>query len=684
MPQNLPRPRTPPPPPARRFTPGTWIIVLLVVALIVVMMARPDGGEELTYSQFLALLANGQLLKVQVGDELIEGEYQGDLPGGTAEPPPPGAPAAAGSKRFYTVRIRPDDKLIETLREKNVPRFEGQVNRHIGPTLLLLLPTLLLVGFLALLFMRRVGGYGEQVMAFGKSKARISLERNTGTTFADVAGCEEAKEELQEIIAYLKSPDRFRRLGGKIPKGVMLAGPPGTGKTLIARAVAGEAGVPFITVSGPEFMEMFVGVGAARVRDLFAKAKQKAPCIIFVDEIDAVGRHRGAGLGGGQEEREQTLNQLLVEMDGFEPNAGIIVLAATNRPDILDPALLRPGRFDRQVVLDHPDAKGREAILEVHARGKALGPEVDLKVVAARTPGFTGADLANVMNEAALLAARRDRDKITMADVEEAIDRVMTGPERRSRVIRPREKEVIAYHECGHALVASSLPGADPVHKVSIVPRGHGALGYTLQLPETDRYLVTKRELLDKICVSLGGRTAEELAFGEISTGAENDLDRVTDLARSMVCRFGMSEKVGPLTFERADGRAFLGVAPAEIAKGNFSQETLATIDSEVARIVRECRDRTREILTGRRTLLERLAKDLLEVEVMDATEFAAALERHRKDLGLSAPASPPPGGNGVEPPREKPEPPGRARAEAPKAPEPRRAAEPGKVARKE
>ena len=613
------------------------------MVLIFWMVADRGPGREISYTTFQRVLDAGHVVgEIRVGEQTIEGKVQsGVLPekGETALGRSDGGPDV----EFYAVRAKDDgtDKLIDdynvTHPGQQNPR-RNVVNRSIGPTLLLWLPMLLIMGVMVVFLMRRMGGYGEQVMAFGKSKARISLERNTGTTFEDVAGCEEAKDELTEIVAYLKHPERFRRLGGKIPKGVLLMGPPGTGKTLMARAVAGEAAVPFISVSGPEFMEMFVGVGAARVRDLFAKAKQKAPCIVFMDEIDAVGRHRGAGMGGGQEEREQTLNQLLVEMDGFEGTIGVIVLAATNRPDILDPALLRPGRFDRQVVLDHPDARGRAQILAVHARGKAMAPDVNLEVVAQRTPGFTGADLANVMNEAALLAARRDREHITMVDVEEAIDRVLAGPERRSRVIRPKEKKVIAYHECGHAITAAFISDADPVHKVSIVPRGHAALGYTLQLPEQDRYILRREELLGRICVSLGGRIAEELVFGQQSTGAADDLDRVTDIARSMICRYGMSTRLGPLVFERSNGRAYLGGPHESAAKGNFSEDTLAAIDGEAKEIVESCQVRTREILTKNRPLLERMAARLLEVEVMDAADFRAAVEKLCGELGLAPP----------------------------------------------
>ena len=495
------------------------------------------------------------------------------------------------------------------------------------------LPVILLIGLMVVLWiflMRRTDAYGQQVLSFGKTKARVVAVNDTETTFEDVAGCEEAKEELSEVIAFLRDPARFQKLGGTVPKGVLLIGSPGTGKTLMARAIAGEAGVPFFSLSGSDFVEMFVGVGAARVRDLFAQATSKAPCIVFIDEIDAVGRQRGVGLGGGNDEREQTLNQLLSEMDGFEPNAGVIVLAATNRPDVLDQALLRPGRFDRQVVIDNADVAGREQILEVHARGKPLADDVDLAEIAKQTPGFSGADLANVMNEAALLAARREKEIIARAEVLEAVERVMAGPERRSRVIRPNEKKVIATHETGHALVSFFCDRADRVQKISIVPRGHGALGYTLQIPAEDRYILQRAELVDRMCVLLGGRIAEELVFGDSSTGAADDLEKVSDLARSMVCRWGMSENVGPLIFQKSEPSPFLGHDVED--RSGYSDATLERLDAEVKELVLAAYDRARDILSENRDLLDSLADRLIEREVMEGHEFAAAIRESRGD----------------------------------------------------
>jgi cell division protease FtsH len=467
---------------------------------------------------------------------------------------------------------------------------------------------------------------GENVLSFGRSRAKIVGEDKTGVTFKDVAGANEAKEELEEIVEFLREPERFTVLGGKIPKGVLLMGPPGCGKTLLARAVAGEAGVPFFSISGSDFVEMFVGVGAARVRDLFNTAKQRSPCIIFVDEIDAVGRHRGTGLGGGHDEREQTLNQLLVEMDGFDGRKGVIIIAATNRPDILDPALLRPGRFDRQVILDTPDLTGREAVLKIHAQDKPLAESVDLKVIARRTPGFSGADLANVMNEAALLAARRRRKDISMKELDEAVERVVAGPERRSRIINDREKRILAYHELGHAVVARYSPGSDPVHKVSIIPRGRGALGYTLTLPDEDRYIITKDEILARIRVTLGGRSAEEVIFQHQSTGAEDDLQKATQLARSLVCRWGMSENLGTVAYDRSPGSPFLG---RDMSKSEaVSEQTAGRIDQTVREILDRCHQEARAILEANRELLHQLADHLMEREILDFHDFEEAVQR--------------------------------------------------------
>ena len=494
------------------------------------------------------------------------------------------------------------------------------------------LPFLVLLVAFFFLLERTQGGSGK-ILSFGKSRARMISKDHPRVTFADVAGLDEAVEELQEIKEFLENPSKFQSLGAKIPKGVLLYGPPGTGKTLLAKAVAGEAGVPFFSISGSDFVEMFVGVGASRVRDLFEQAKSSAPAIVFIDEIDAVGRHRGAGLGGGHDEREQTLNQLLVEMDGFDTKTGVILIAATNRPDILDPALLRPGRFDRQVVVDRPDLKGREAILRVHTRDKPLDEEVDLEVLARRTPGFTGADLANMVNEAAILAARHGKKRIDMPELEEAIDRVVAGPEKRTRLISEREKEIIAYHEAGHALVAHALPDADPVHKISIIPRGR-ALGYTLTLPLEDRYLVTRSELISELAMLLGGRVAEEMVFGEITTGDQNDIERATRIARQMVCEYGMSERLGPLTLGQKQGEVFLGRDFA--ATPDYSDQVAYEIDQEVKRLVEDAYAEARRILGEKRERLDRIATALMERETLEKEELEALLE------GRELPSSPP------------------------------------------
>jgi cell division protease FtsH len=467
-------------------------------------------------------------------------------------------------------------------------------------------------------------GPGMGVMSFGKSKAKMFAESETKVTFADVAGIDEAEEELQEVVEFLSNPGKFQKLGGRIPKGVLLVGPPGTGKTLLARAVAGEARVPFFSISGSEFVEMFVGVGAARVRDLFAQAASQAPCIIFIDELDALGKARGMNVMGGHDEREQTLNQLLVEMDGFETNKGVIIMAATNRPEILDPALLRPGRFDRQVLVDRPDINGREAILKIHSKNVLLASEVDLRKVAGRTPGFVGADLANLINEAALLAARKDKEEVGSAEFDEAVDRVVGGLQKKNRVMNPQEKEIVAFHESGHAIVAESVEHADPVHKISVIPRGIAALGYTQQQPTEDRYLMTRSELLDRLAVLLGGRVAEELVFGEISTGAQNDLQRATDTARSMVTEYGMSDRLGLVTYERARQPMYL---PESFAPGkSYSEEKAGQIDEEVTRFVEEAHQRVRKILSERRDVLDDLAHLLSQKEVVKGEELRKML----------------------------------------------------------
>jgi cell division protease FtsH len=536
---------------------------------------------------------------------------------------------------FRALRVE-DRSLVDEL-DKNGINYSGVKESLLGQVVWgTLVPILFWVG-LWFLLLRTMGRPGAGLLSIGKSKAKIAMEKDTGVRFDDVAGCDESKEELEEVVEFMKNPQKYESLGAKIPKGVLLLGPPGTGKTLLARALAGEAGVPFYSISGSEFVEMFVGVGAARVRDLFNQAKQSAPCIIFIDEIDAIGKFRGGGLvPGGHEEREQTLNQLLVEMDGFEPNIGVILLAATNRPEVLDPALLRPGRFDRQIVLDSPDAKGREAILWVHSRDKPLGSDVNLREIALRTPGFSGADLANVMNEAALLAARKGEKEISQAQLEEAVEKVMAGPERKSRRLGEKERRRVAYHEAGHALVAFFCPDAAPVAKISIIPRGKAALGYTLQLPEEEQFLMTKSELQDKMCVSMGGRAAEEIVLGEMSSGAQNDLEIATEMARSMVGRFGMSEKIGPVALSR-ETSPFLRVPGFPQQNEPLSPGMASLVDEEVRRLLSEQDARARKILSENRAALEEVAERLLMEEVMSSEEFRGILEK-RFDNKASSP----------------------------------------------
>jgi len=537
----------------------------------------------------------------------------------------------------YAPWVKYDMELINNLVDKGI-RVGGEKGVdssfwvNIVGNLLFFVLMLFMFGFL----IRGLGRGNNQAFSFTKSRAEKVVPGKKRVTFKDVAGVDEAVEELQEIVDFLKNPSKFNKIGARMPKGVLLVGPPGTGKTLLARAVAGEANVPFFHISGSDFVELFVGVGAARVRDLFNQAKANAPCIVFIDEIDAVGRHRGAGLGGGHDEREQTLNQLLVEMDGFDVREGIIVMAATNRPDILDPALLRPGRFDKKVVVDPPDVKGREEILRIHLRGKPIDDDVDVKVLAKRTTGFVGADLENLINEAALLAAKDGRDKMKMSDFEEAIDRVIAGPARKSRIISQKQKEIVAYHELGHAIVGTALPNSDPVHKVSIVPRGHSALGFTLHLPVEDKYLISKNELLDNITALLGGRAAEELVFGDVTSGAANDIERATEMARKMVCELGMSDNFGPLSWGKSEQEIFLG---KEITRmRNYSEEIAKLIDSEVQNIVNSCYNKAKEILIKRRKKLDELAKILLEKEEISGEELRELLkgdegnvEEHRR-----------------------------------------------------
>ena len=594
---------------------GMYIVLIVLVVSLVNVFLSPDTKSSkdmktLPYSAFISEVNSGNVQKVEIDNEQVKGT----LKSGTE----------------FTTYILDAATLPSTIAEKGV---EVEIvpppkNSWITALLTSLLPTLLLIG-VWIYFIYNMQGGGNKVMGFAKSKAKMFMDNRPKVTFDDVAGCDEAKEELEEVVQFLKSPDKFTKLGAKVPRGVLLLGSPGTGKTLLSRAVAGEADVPFFSISGSDFVEMFVGVGAARVRDLFEQARKFQPCIIFIDEIDAVGRHRGAGLGGGHDEREQTLNQLLVEMDGFEAGAGIILIAATNRPDILDPALLRPGRFDRQVVVDRPDVKGRRDILKVHLKGKVVADGVNIDVLARRTPGFVGADLANLVNEAALLSARRGKDKLEMPEFEEAIDRVMAGPERKSRIISKAEREIIAYHEAGHALIASKLEGTDPVHKISIIPRGHMALGYTLQLPEEDRFLISRRELADKITVLLGGRTAELIRFGDVTTGASNDLERATQTARQMVTQFGMSDRLGLVTLGKKQHEVFLG---REIVEDkNYSDEIAYAIDQEVRSIIDDSFDAAKKILTEHRDRLEEITALLLEKEVLEGDELDELLGYPKK-----------------------------------------------------
>ncbi|HVF01288.1 MAG TPA: ATP-dependent zinc metalloprotease FtsH [Rubrobacteraceae bacterium] len=532
--------------------------------------------------------------------------------------------------------------IAAVFNEAGIPFDTDPQNTGFWLTILSTLAPLFIILLLFFFLMSSMQGSGNRVMSFGKSRAKRMSKDSPKVTFADVAGANEAVQELTEIKEFLESPQKFQKLGARIPKGALLVGPPGTGKTLLARAVAGEAGVPFFSISGSDFVEMFVGVGASRVRDLFEQAKQNSPCIIFMDEIDAVGRQRGAGLGGGHDEREQTLNQLLVEMDGFDAKSGIIMLAATNRPDILDPALLRPGRFDRQIVVDRPDFPGREKILRVHSRGKPLGPDVDIPTLARSTPGFTGADLANLVNEAALLAARHDKEQVDQAEMEEAIDRVIAGPERKTRLISDKEKEITAYHEGGHAIVGALLAEADPVHKITIIPRGQ-ALGITMSLPTEDRFMMSRGQLMAQLSMMLGGRAAERVIFDEITTGASNDLERVTQTARQMVTRYGMSEKLGPMALGHSNGQVFMG--RDFNAQPDYSDEIAFQIDKEIRRIVDESYDAAEDLLVRNRALLDKLAKDLIEYETVDSKHLARLVDEYAVDRVSAESAIPNPDG---------------------------------------
>ena len=565
--------------------------------------------ETIPYSQFKQYMAEGSLGKLTIGQENIRGTIKGK-----GEKPGQGL-------KFTTVRVN-DPDLVSDLDKYNISYSGHYESKFLSNILSWIIP--IAIFFLIFRFAMKKMGQGTGVMSFGKSKAKMFAESESNVTFADVAGIDEAEEELQEVVEFLSSPGKFQKLGGRIPKGVLLVGPPGTGKTLLARAVAGEAGVPFFSINGSEFVEMFVGVGAARVRDLFAQATRQAPCIIFIDELDALGKARGMNVMGGHDEREQTLNQLLVEMDGFETNKGVIIMSATNRPEILDPALLRPGRFDRHVLVDRPDINGREAILTIHSKNVLLAPEVDLHKIAGRTPGFVGSDLANLINEAALLAARKDKETVEPADFDEAIDRVVGGLAKKNRVMNQQEKEIVAFHESGHAIVAESLEHADPVHKISVIPRGIAALGYTQQQPSEDRYLMTRSELLDRLAVLLGGWVAEELVFRETSTGAQNDLQQATKIARSMVTEYGMSDSLGLVTYERARQPMFL--PESFTANKTYSEEKAGQIDEEVSRFVEEARQRVRGILSERRKVLNDLADLLSHKEVVQGEELREML----------------------------------------------------------
>jgi cell division protease FtsH len=609
---------------------GFWFFVLLLVVLLATRFFEPTTKpEELQYTDFINKINQGHVENVVNFDKdhRIEGQYEASFKkGGKFAVNYPQEDSDTMFKALWKHKV-----FIKNDPQKETMWFTIAVN---------FLPFVLILAIWIFMLQQMQGG-GNKVMSFGKSKAKRLTKDQPRVTFKDVAGVDEAVEELQEIKEFLANPAKFQALGAKIPKGVLLYGPPGSGKTLLARAVAGEAGVPFFSISGSDFVEMFVGVGASRVRDLFEQAKANSPCIIFMDEIDAVGRHRGAGLGGGHDEREQTLNQLLVEMDGFDIKDNVILIAATNRPDILDPALLRPGRFDRQIVVDRPDIIGRLGILKVHTRGKPLSKDVDVDVLARRTPGFTGADLANLVNEAALLAARHGKKEIDMKELEESIDRVMAGPERKTRLISEREKEIIAYHEAGHALVAHSLENTDPVHKISIIPRGR-ALGYTLQLPTEDKFLVSKSELVDNLAVFLGGHAAEEMIFNDVTTGSNNDLDRATKLARQMVCEYGMSEKLGPMTLGQKEDQVFLGRDFA--SHPDYSQEIAFEIDKEIRRLIDESFKRAKHILTEKQVILDNIAKALIDMETLEKEELQLILE------GKDLPPKPDPDGTAGEP----------------------------------
>ena len=595
-----------------------FLVAILALVLVVNFMKAQDPVEPISFDEFISRVEAGKIVDATINnnDGTIQGKQDGEV-----------------YKKYRTEGpVNHPELYYNQLKEKGIKVSFSNTGNSWWAMILPNLGFFILFIIFWFFLINQMQNTGNKALSFGKSRAKLHMEQKTKTTFDDVAGEDEAKEELMEIVEFLRQPRRFTELGAKIPKGVLLVGAPGTGKTLLAKAVAGEAGVPFFSISGSDFVEMFVGVGASRVRDLFEQAKKNAPCIVFVDEIDAVGRQRGAGLGGGHDEREQTLNQLLVEMDGFESNAGIIILAATNRPDVLDPALLRPGRFDRQVTLDIPDIKGREDILKVHAKGKPLAPEVDLKVLARQTPMFTGADLANVLNEAALLAARRGNKKINMRDCEDAIERVIAGPEKKSRIMSQKEKELTAYHEAGHALVGHFLPTVDPIHKISIIPRGNAG-GYTLALPIEDKRYNTRTELLENVIFMLGGRAAEVIALGEISTGARNDLERSTKTVRKMITEYGMSEHLGYMTFGHGhEEQVFLG---RDISRDkNYSEEIAAAIDRELKRLMDECFEKAKQIISEHRELLDKIAAALLEKETIEGEAFVELIGEKPKYNG--------------------------------------------------
>ncbi|MDQ4076318.1 MAG: ATP-dependent zinc metalloprotease FtsH [Chloroflexota bacterium] len=612
------------------------LILVALVALFYNLVTPPDRMDTVEISDVASQVRAGNVEKIEVeGDELTVYLRNSGEPVRSLKESDVGLP-----EFFRSLGLTPDQ-----INEAGIQYQEPSQWGGIMPILISLVPLLIFGGFLFFM-LRQAQGSNNQAMSFGKSKARLFTGDKPTVTFDDVAGVEEAKEELGEIVEFLKEPEKFIALGARIPKGVLMVGPPGTGKTLMARAVAGEAGVPFFSISGSEFVEMFVGVGASRVRDLFEQAKRNSPCLVFIDEIDAVGRQRGAGLGGSHDEREQTLNQILVEMDGFDSDTNIILIAATNRPDILDPALLRPGRFDRRVTLDRPDLVGRQAILEVHVRGKPLARDVDLHTVAAGTPGFSGADIENLVNEAAILAARRNKKAITMSEMQEAIERVLLGPERKSRLISAREKRIIAYHEAGHAVVKHFLPLCDPVHKITIVSRGMAG-GYVLALPEEDRQFMRRAKFMDEMAGALGGRIAEEIVFGDVTTGASNDLERVTNMARSMVTRYGMSDKLGPMTFGQREELIFLGREISE--QRNYSEDVAELIDDEVREVVDEAYQTAHKVLKEHHDKLELLAKTLMEKETLGRDEFRALMS-----------GEPPPQRKTTQPPSQQPSSPSR------------------------